>query len=55
MQHKRKARPSRQGKRASVSKDNISIPRADWERGCWGFALPVLVGWCAIILIELIA
>lgn len=40
--------------RASVENDEPMIPQTDWERGCWAFALLVLIGWCAVCAMEVL-
>lgn len=40
--------------RASVKRDEPMIPQTDWERGCRALALLVLLGWCAVWMMEVL-
>lgn len=52
MQAKKEARRAVESKRASVKKDSRIIPQKEWERGSGLFALLMLLGWCAVVVME---
>lgn len=51
---KKESAPTVESQRASVENDEPMIPQTDWERGCWIFALLMLLGWCAVVAMEVL-